>query len=77
MKIDVEVLDVAEDEACKLLLTSEPLAALALTQEQIQERLSEITPVDEAEFQELWTRDSATAGGRSRGRSGGRVRSSS
>jgi hypothetical protein len=58
MEVDVEVLDVTEDEARKLLLTIDPLAALTLTQGQIQERLPEITPVDEAEFQELWARES-------------------
>ena len=42
MEVDVEVLDVTEDEARKLLLTIDPLAALALAQEQIQERLREI-----------------------------------
>jgi hypothetical protein len=49
MEVDVEVLDVTEEDARKLLLTIAPLAALALTQEQIQDRLREITPVDEAE----------------------------
>jgi hypothetical protein len=43
--------------ARKLLLTIDPLAALALTQEQIQDRLREITAVDEAELQELWARE--------------------
>jgi hypothetical protein len=33
MEVDVEVLDVTEDEARKLLLTIDPLTALALTQE--------------------------------------------
>jgi hypothetical protein len=57
MEVDVEVLDVTEEEARKLLLTIEPFAALALTQEQIQEWLREITPVDEVELQEIWERE--------------------
>jgi hypothetical protein len=57
MEIDVEALDVTEDEARKLLLTIDPLAALALTQEQILEWLREIAPVDEVELQEIWERE--------------------
>src|SRR5262249_11503259 len=34
MEVDVEILDVTEEEARKLLLTVDPLAALAVTQEQ-------------------------------------------
>jgi hypothetical protein len=54
MEVDVEVLDVTEEEARKLLLTIDPLAALAQTQEQIHERLREITPIDDTELQALW-----------------------
>jgi len=54
MLVDVEVLDVTADEAKKLLLTIDPLAALAQTQEQIHERLQEITPIDDAELKALW-----------------------
>jgi hypothetical protein len=57
MDVDVEALDVTEDEARKLLLTIDPLAALALTQEQILEWLREIAPVDEVELQEIWERE--------------------
>jgi hypothetical protein len=46
MKVDVEVLDVIDDEARKLLLTIDPLAALAETQEQLQLRVLEQTPTD-------------------------------
>src|ERR1700720_1358686 len=54
MLVDVEVLDVTEEEARKLLLTIDPLAALARTQEEIHDRLREITPTDDAELQAVW-----------------------
>ena len=54
MLVDVEVLDVTEEEARKLLLTIDPLAALAQTQEAIHERLQEITPINDAELKALW-----------------------
>jgi hypothetical protein len=54
MLMDVEVLDVTEEEARKLLLTIDPLAALAEAQEQIHDRLKEITPIDDAELKALW-----------------------
>src|SRR6266436_3649831 len=44
MEVDVEVLDVNEDEARKLLLSIDPLASLAEQQREIQERLMELTP---------------------------------
>jgi len=46
MEVDVEILDVTDDEARKLLLTIDPLAALAETQEQLHRRLLEQTPTD-------------------------------
>jgi hypothetical protein len=54
MLVDVEILDVTEEEARKLLLTIDPLAALAQTQEQIHERLRAITPVCDAELRAFW-----------------------
>src|SRR5207302_10910283 len=54
MPVDVEILDVTEEEARKLLLTIDPLAALAHTQEQIHARLRDITPVCDEELQALW-----------------------
>jgi hypothetical protein len=39
MEVDVEILDVTEDEARALLLSIDPLAALAQTQEQLHDRL--------------------------------------
>src|SRR5438093_12252034 len=50
MEVDVEILDVNEEEARALLLSIDPLAALAQTQGQIHRRLLEITPTD---FEEL------------------------
>src|SRR5713226_7135436 len=43
MLVDVEILDVDEEEARKLLLTIDPLAALAHTQQEIHARLRDIT----------------------------------
>src|SRR5262249_1262705 len=44
MEVDVEVLDVTEEEARKLLLTIDPLAALPEQQEQLRRRLLDSTP---------------------------------
>ncbi len=46
LEVDVEVLDVNEEEARTLLLCIDPLAALAKTQEQIHQRLLELTPIE-------------------------------
>jgi hypothetical protein len=54
MEVDVEVLDVTEHEARALLLSIDPLAALAQTQEQIHQRLLEITPTDSEELAAAW-----------------------
>src|SRR6516164_3935843 len=54
MEVDVEVLDVDDAEARTLLLSIDPLAALAQTQEQIHQRLRELTPVDCPELEKLW-----------------------
>jgi hypothetical protein len=42
MEVEVEVLDVSEDEARTLLMSIDPLAALAETQEQLRKRLGEL-----------------------------------
>jgi hypothetical protein len=42
MEVDVEILDVNEEEARKLLLSIDPLAALAETQSYFYERLLKI-----------------------------------
>ena len=54
MEVDVEILDVNEDEARALLLSIDPLAALARTQEQIHQRLMEVTPVAAPELEAAW-----------------------
>src|SRR5947208_8780680 len=54
MEVDVEVLDVNEEEARTLLLSIDPLAALAQTQEQLHQRLLELAPPVPVELQEAW-----------------------
>jgi hypothetical protein len=54
MEVDVEILDVTEEEARKLLLTIDPLAALAETQEQLHQRLLEQTPTDNNALAAAW-----------------------
>jgi hypothetical protein len=54
LEVDVEVLDVNEDEARALLLSIDPLAALAQTQEQLRDRLLELTPTPNADLQAAW-----------------------
>jgi hypothetical protein len=54
MEVDVEVLDVSEAEARTLLLSIDPLAALAEMQEQIHDRLLELAPEVSPELQAAW-----------------------
>src|SRR5947209_9665377 len=54
MEVDVEVLDVNDDETRALLLSIDPLAALAQTQEQLRDRLMELTPADSDELRAAW-----------------------
>jgi hypothetical protein len=54
MEVDVEVLDVTEEEARKLLLTIDPLAALAEQQDQLRRRLLDITPATNPDLQLAW-----------------------
>ncbi len=54
MEVDVEVLDVNDEEARTLLLSIDPLAALAETQEALHQRLLEITPTTSEELQSAW-----------------------
>jgi hypothetical protein len=54
MEVDVEVLDLTDEEARILLLSIDPLAALAETQQQLHERLMELTPVDDADLRAAW-----------------------
>ncbi len=61
MEVDVEVLDVTEEEARALLLSIDPLAALAETQGQIHARLLELTPTASDELQAAWESARAAA----------------
>src|SRR6516162_5975368 len=54
MEVDVEVLDVTDAEARALLLSIDPLAALAETQTQLHQRLLELTPVQSPELEQAW-----------------------
>jgi hypothetical protein len=54
MEVDAEVLDVTDDEARALLLSIDPLAALAETQAQIHQRLLARAPVVSLELQAAW-----------------------
>lgn len=57
--VDVEVLDLNDDEARKLLLSLDPLASLAGTDAAVHARLREITHSDAAALQALWQSTSA------------------
>ena len=52
--MDVEILDVNDAEAKALLLSIDPLAALAQTHAETHRELLERTPTDEAELRALW-----------------------
>jgi hypothetical protein len=54
MEVEVEVLDVSEEEARALLLSIDPLAELAVTQEQLHARLRELTPAVAPELEAAW-----------------------
>jgi hypothetical protein len=54
MEVDVEVLDVNDDEARTLLLSIDPLASLAETENQIRDRLLELTPAPTADIEAAW-----------------------
>jgi hypothetical protein len=56
MEVDVEILDVTDDEARALLLSIDPLAALAETQEQLHQRLRELAPPVPPDIQAVWER---------------------
>ena len=61
MEVEVEVLDVTEEEARALLLSIDPLAALAQTQEQIRQRLQEVAPPVPEELQAAWRAEAEAA----------------
>ena len=54
MEVDVEVLDVNEEEARTLLLSIDPLASLAETQQQLHDRLMEVTPTSSEDLKAAW-----------------------
>jgi hypothetical protein len=54
LEVDVEVLDVNGDEARALLLSIDPLAALAQTQAQLHQRLLEMTPAVSPDLTAAW-----------------------
>jgi hypothetical protein len=54
MEVEVEVLDLNDDEARALLLSIDPLAALAQTQEQLRDRLLEIAPPVPEDLRAAW-----------------------
>jgi hypothetical protein len=54
LEVDVEVLDVSDEEARALLLSIDPLAALAQTQQQLYDRLIELTPTPLPDLQAAW-----------------------
>jgi hypothetical protein len=61
LEVDVEILDVDDEEARALLLSIDPLAALAQTQEQLHNRLMELTPVEDEELRAAWEASVRTA----------------
>src|SRR6202795_3563606 len=54
MEVEVEILDVTDAEARTLLLSIDPLAALAETQAQIHQRLLELTPTPSPDLEAAW-----------------------
>jgi hypothetical protein len=54
MEVEVKVLDVSEDEARALLLSIDPLAALAQPQEQLRDRLLELAPTESDDLRAAW-----------------------
>jgi hypothetical protein len=54
LEVDVEVLDVTDLEARTLLLSIDPLAALAQTQEELHQRLLEMTPAISPDLTAAW-----------------------
>ncbi len=54
MEVDVEVLDVTDEEARTLLLSIDPLAALAEEQAQLRERLQTLAPPVPPDLEAAW-----------------------
>ncbi|MFL5245058.1 MAG: ParB N-terminal domain-containing protein [Gemmataceae bacterium] len=62
LNVVVEILDVTSEEANKLLLTLDPLAALAKTDEDAARELAQILETDSQALRDLW--DMAAANGK-------------
>ena len=74
MEVDVEILDVTDEEARALLLSLDPLAALAETQTQLYQRLVELTPMQSPELLDFWQAAADAAAEEKPARSFDRVR---
>jgi hypothetical protein len=61
MEVEVEALDVTDEEAWALLLSIDPLAERAASQEQLQARLCELTPAVSPDLSALWEAAEAEA----------------
>src|SRR5438128_12628721 len=61
LEVDVEILDVDDAEARALLLSMDPLAALAEASAEIHERLRIMTPTDSDALNALWQRSAEAA----------------
>jgi hypothetical protein len=61
MEVEVEILDVNDAKARALLLSIDPLAALAENQEQLHRRLLELTPTVSPDLRDVWERAAAAA----------------
>ncbi len=61
MEVEVEILDVNDEEARTLLLSIDPLAALAETQEALHDRLMEIAPARPPELLAAWQAEAEAA----------------
>src|SRR5438552_10124345 len=64
MEVEVEILDVSEEEARTLLLSIDPLAALAESQEALHERLKEVAPTPPPELLAAWQAEAEAAVGK-------------
>ena len=61
MEVKVEILDVNEEEARTLLLSIDPLAALAETQQALHDRLKEVAPNPPPELLAAWEAEAEAA----------------
>jgi len=61
MEVEVEILDVNDEEARTLLLSIDPLAALAETQQALHDRLMEVAPTPPPELLAAWQAEAEAA----------------